>query len=78
MPVPTDVAVVRRFNGAVNYLPKFLLRLSSVIKPLTALTCKDAAWTRGPEHEQAVKTVKQLTSDASLLRHYDPAVVVQC
>lgn len=80
MPTPTDVAAVRRFCGTVNYLAKFLPNLSCVVKPLTNLTCKDIAWTWGPEHDAAVATVKQLISKAPLLRHYDhkTPLVVQC
>ena len=33
MPEPTDVAAVRRFIGTVNYLAKYLPRLSTVAKP---------------------------------------------
>ena len=38
MPIPANVAVIRRVNGTVTYLSKFLPRLSEVIEPLTALT----------------------------------------
>ena len=34
MPRPSDVAAVQRFIGFVNYLSKFLLRLSEVCEPL--------------------------------------------
>ena len=80
MPVPTDVDAVRRFNGTVNYLAKYLPCLSAVIKPLTALTCKDVAWTWSPEQDKAFNKVKKLISQAPILQHYDPAqdLVVQC
>lgn len=80
MPMPADVAAVRRFTGTVTYLAKFLPRLSDVIKPLTALTCANAVWSWGPEQETAVDKVKYLISNAPLLRHYDPDedLVVQC
>ena len=80
MPMPHDITAVRRFNETVNYLAKFLPHLSNVIKPLTALTCMDVAWTWGPEHESAVNKVKQLISQAPLLSHIDPKedLTVQC
>ena len=80
MPRPTDVAAVRRFNGTVTYLAKFLPRLSEVIKPLTALTCNNTPWTWGPEQENAFTKVKYLISNAPILRHYDPDedLIVQC
>ena len=80
MPTPDDVAAIRRFNGTINYLAKFLPHLSNIIKPLTALTRKDIPWTWGPEHENAVDTVKSLISRNPILRHYDPDddLVIQC
>ena len=80
MPVPTDVAAVRRSNGTVNLQAKFLHRLSSIIKLLTSLTCKDTTRTWRPEHDQAVKAAKQQMSKAPLLRHYGPVeeFVMQC
>ena len=73
MPEPADIAAVRRFIGTVNYLGKYLPRLSRVAKPVTSLTCKDHAWTWGPTHKKDVDTIKQLIPDAPHLRHYDPA-----
>ena len=64
MPEPTDVAAIRRFIGIVNYLAKYLPRLSMVAKPLTSLTCKDHAWTWGPAHKKAVDIYQQ-TADST-------------
>ena len=58
MPVPTDVAAVLRFCGTVNYMAKFLPNLSSVIKPLAALTCQNTPWFWGPGHDYAVTTTE--------------------
>ena len=41
MTVLTDVAVVQRFCGIVNYWARFLPNLSPAIKPLIALTCQN-------------------------------------
>lgn len=38
---PQDVAGVRRFIGFVNYLSKFMPRLSEVCEPLRCVTMKD-------------------------------------
>ena len=35
---------ILRLNGMVNYLSRFLLHLSDVMKPLRDFTHKDAAW----------------------------------
>jgi len=42
MPKPTDVKGVMRFLGMVQYLSKFLPKLSDVAEPLRRLTDKDA------------------------------------
>jgi len=42
MPRPTDKAAVQRFLGLVNYLAKFLPRLSDVCEPLRRLTDLEA------------------------------------
>ena len=44
MPKPTDVAGVQRLIGFVNYLNKFLPRLSDVCEPLRKLMAKDVEW----------------------------------
>ena len=41
MPPPEDVAGVQRILGFVQYLSKFLPRLSDMTKPLRDLTLKD-------------------------------------
>jgi len=41
MPAPQDVEGVQRVNGFVNYLAKFLPKLSDVMEPLRKLTRKD-------------------------------------
>ena len=38
---PNDVAAVRRLAGLVNYLSKFLSKLSELFEPLRRLTHKD-------------------------------------
>ena len=41
MPPPTDVQGVQRLAGFVNYLARFLPRLSDVMRPIQQLTKKD-------------------------------------
>ena len=41
---PSDVAAVRRLVGLVNYLSKFLSKLSELCEPLRRLTHKDVEW----------------------------------
>ena len=44
MPRPKEGDDILRLNGMVNYLSRFLLHLSDVMKPIRGLTHKDAAW----------------------------------
>lgn len=44
MPAPTDKAGVQRLLGLAQYLSKFLLHLSDVIKPLLELTQSNVDW----------------------------------
>ena len=80
MPCPEDVAGVQRFLGFVNYLSKFMPRLSDHVEPLRQLTHKDRAWNWTAEHERAVQEVKDIIARDVILRYYDPAepLVVQC
>ena len=77
---PTDVACVQRLNGFVNYLAKFLPGLSDVMAPIRQLTRKDDPWTWSSAQENALARMKQLVSDAPVLRYYDPEreLTIQC
>ena len=80
MPRPTDVAGVQRLNCFVNYLAKFLPGLSDVMAPIRQLTRKDVPWTCSSAQENALARMKQLVSDAPVLRYYDPEreLTIQC
>mgnify|MGYP000713029351 FL=1 len=41
IPAPTDVAVVKRLCGMVQYMPRFLPDLTQTIEPIRALTRKN-------------------------------------
>ena len=80
MPDPTDVHSLRRFLGMVNYLAKFLPRLSDETEVLRKLTEKDAEWCWLPTHGDALARVKQMIVTAPVLAYYDVSkpVVIQC
>ena len=80
MPDPTDVQALRRFLGMVNYLAKFLPRLSEETEVLRKLTEKDAQWCWLPTHADAVARVKDLIVSAPVLAYYDVSkpVTIQC
>lgn len=80
MPKPDNVKAVRRFCGFVNYLAKFLPRLAEVLEPIQLLTRKDVPWQWQHEHEAAFEKVKELVTEAPLLKYYNPGeeLTVQC
>ena len=71
---------LRRFLGMVNYLAKFLPRLSEETEVLRKLTEKDAQWCWFPTHAQAVARIKEMIISAPVLAYYDVTkpVVIQC
>lgn len=80
MPRPTDVAGVQRLGGFVNYLAKFLPKISEVMAPIRNLTKADVPWTWSEVQEQAFERVKQMVTKAPVLRYYDmhKPLVIQC
>ncbi len=77
---PTDVAGVRRILGTVNYLAKFLPRLSQISEPLPQLTKKENPFIWDNTHDEAFTTIKNLITKPPVLKYYDPAspLVLQC
>ena len=67
MPKPDDIAGVRRFIGFMNYL-----RLSEVCEPLGCLTMKDVEWHWTEHQEQAFNKLKQLVTEAPVLKYVEP------
>ena len=80
MPKPEDVEGVRRFCGFVNYLAKFLPKLSDVLEPIRQLTRDDVPWTWTATQDQAFAKVQQLVTEAPVLAFYDPSkdLMIQC
>ncbi|XP_011674436.2 uncharacterized protein K02A2.6-like [Strongylocentrotus purpuratus] len=62
---------VHRLRGMVNYLSRYLPHLTEVLQPINDLTHKDVAWTWDEIHEQSFKKVKELLTQAPLLKYYD-------
>ena len=67
---PSDVAVVRRLVGLVNYLPKFLSKLAELCEPLRRLTHKGVEWSWSIEQEKALESVKQAVTSAPVVRYF--------
>ncbi len=73
MKAPENVPELRRFLGMVNYLGRFLPKLSTVLKPLNNLLKTDSVWSWGPQKDEAFRNVKAMVTSAPALRYYDPA-----
>ncbi|RLJ22758.1 hypothetical protein DJ031_00290, partial [bacterium endosymbiont of Escarpia laminata] len=80
MPEPGDVTALKRFLGMVNYLSKYLPRLSEMTEPLRRLDDKDAEFNWTNSHTAAMDAIKQLVTKAPVLRYYDvkQPVTIQC
>ncbi len=77
---PKDVDQIWTLQGTVNYLAKFLPRLSTAMAPLLELTHKGVVWNWSEGHKKAFATVKQIATTAPVLAYYDPDddLVLQC
>ena len=72
MASPRTKEDIARLNGTVNYLAKFLPKLSQVMELLTRLTQKGIEWYWGKAEEKAFTEVKQLVSQNPVLAYYSP------
>ena len=80
LPNPTDATEVQRLQGSVQYLARFLPRLSEIFEPLRRLTHKGTPWQWGHDQEKAMREVKQLLTTAPILSFYNPEkeLTIQC
>ena len=80
VPRPTDVKSLLRFNGTVQYLAKYLPRLSDMAHPLHQLACKSAEWVWSETQEKAWSDIKTAITQAPVLRCYSlqDEVSLQC
>ena len=77
---PESKAEVKSFLGMVNYLQKFIPRLSEHTKLLRSLEKKGIHFTWGEEHQAAFERVKEMVTEDMLLAYYDrkKPVTLQC
>ncbi|PFX28599.1 Retrovirus-related Pol polyprotein [Stylophora pistillata] len=75
-----DVSGVQRIMGTVNYLVKFLPRLSEVSESLRLLTRKEVEFMWDKVHERAFHTIKEMVTAPSMLKYYEREkdLVIQC
>ena len=80
MPRPTSKKELLSLLGFVNYLGKFLPRLSEVAQPLIEMTAKEAKFIWSQHHDTAFQEVRELVVKHPVLKYYDlqEEVTVQC
>ena len=71
MPEPTDKKGIQRLPGLINYVAKFLPKLSKVTSPLRELMQKDVHWHWEKHHEKSFENVKKLLSSDRCLTFFD-------
>ena len=80
MPKPQDKKAVERLLGTVQYLSRFLPKLSEVAKPLRQLTEKEVVFAWQQAQEEAFTHIQQLVTSTPVLKFYDinDEVTLQC
>ncbi|XP_064629251.1 uncharacterized protein K02A2.6-like [Lineus longissimus] len=80
MPKPTDRAGIQRFIGFIQYLAKFLPRLSETLTPLRKLMNSEEEFKWTKVHDAAFAEAKTLATQAPVLAYYDPKLplTIQC
>ena len=77
-PNPSELEAVRRLQGMMAYLAKFLPLLSSIMEPVRRLTRQDCNWEWGEEHETAMNQLKSRVTTAPLLAYPAMKLTIQC
>ena len=67
---PKNTKELKSFLGAIQYLAKFLPKLSGKTDRLRKLLKKNEPWIWGEEREKDVKQIKQMLHDKPCLAHY--------
>ena len=71
MPKPTSKPEVLTLLGFVNYLSKFLPKLSEVSAPFRELTTNQAKFPWARQHDETFATIKQLVIQHPVLKFYN-------
>ena len=72
MPIPTNKTELQRFMGMVNYLGKFIPRLSDETAPLRELLKKDVEFVMLKPQTKAFQRLQSLITTVPILQYYDP------
>ena len=69
---PTHLKEVQGFVGFCNFYRRFIQDFSKIVKPLVALTKKDALFLWDEKTTYAFEELKRRMAIAPILRHFDP------
>ena len=72
MPKPTDKTGVQRLLGMINFLAKFIPKMSTITQPLRCLLMKDVDFTWSHEQDRALTEIKMVLTREPVLGFYDP------
>ena len=80
MQVPDSKKAVQRLLGCVNYLSRYIPKLAEISEPLRRLIEKSTVFVWQSQQEEAFNHIKQLISEATVLKYYDvdEEVTIQC
>ncbi len=71
MPEPHNVESLRRFLGMLNYIGKFVDKLSESAEPLRGLLVKGVSWEWTETHSKCFDNLKNMLCQAPILAFYD-------
>ena len=71
-PSPTNKTDLRRLNGMLNQMAKFIPHLASTNAPMRALLKEGHEWHWGPQQEEALRQIKVVLTSSETIAHYDP------
>ena len=80
MPKPSNKEELQRLLGMVNYVAKFLPRISDNCAPLRQLVQDNIEWVWTTEHDRSITEVHESLATAPILRFFNEAkaVTIQC
>ena len=73
-PQPRDKTEIRRFNGMLNQLSKFVPNLATITAPIRLLLREQHQWNWGLPQIEAFSRIKQILTSKHVLAHYDPTL----
>ena len=71
MKAPKDKKALQSFQGMVNYLKRYLAKLTRLFKPLKPLLREEMEWTWDSSHQDAFDAIKEELSRTPVLAYFD-------